>query len=148
MNPSLLSGFLRVISRNSVCCVIWNFHGGFWTDCHASSGILDACWGTLLVSSSQAHCVFTHPKGYHHHTECLRSTPAHCVPIVLPCMFQGPRFMTSEYNSKYIKESPNHPGRPSQFHLPSPAPRRLQGWSWCSSQKLPWEERRLDNWVA
>lgn len=31
-------------------------------------------------------------------------------PIVPPSVLQGPRFMTSEYNSKYLKEPSNQPG--------------------------------------
>lgn len=36
--------------------------------------------------------------------------PGQPVPMVPPSVFQGPRFMTSEYNSKYLKEPSNWPG--------------------------------------
>lgn len=55
-------------------------------------------------------------------------------PIAPPSVFQGPRFMTSEYNSKYLKEPSNQPGRhiselmpPSHHTSLSPTPRRDTG---------------------
>lgn len=62
--------------------------------------------------------------------------PATCVPTPLP-LFQGPRFMTSEYNSKYLTEPSSQPGgHSSELRPPSTAPpnSRPQG----ETQEHPW----------
>ena len=44
-----------------------------------------------------------------------------CAPL-LHSLFQGPRFMTSEYNSKYLKEPSHQPGRRSSSYPPTTHP--------------------------
>ena len=46
-----------------------------------------------------------------HRPHCLRALVYLVSPIAPLFVFQGPRFMTSEYNSKYLKEPSNQPGR-------------------------------------
>ena len=53
-------------------------------------------------------------------TDHLRGSGLPCGPIAPPSVFQGPHFMTSEYNSKYLKEPSQEPGGClSEFMPPS-----------------------------
>lgn len=75
------------------------------------------------------------------HTGLLRAqiteAPLHCrrmpsgpwwagAAILPTSVFQGPRFMTSEYNSKYLREPLDQPGRPFQSTSLLPAPGALE----------------------
>lgn len=150
MTPLLLSEFLGVISRNSAWCVTWSFHGGF----RDTAMPPPQTYQTFIISECCASLLLPGPLGVHTPKElpplpwnvCPPSWPTVCVPIAPPCVFQGPRFMASEYNSKYIKETPNHPGRPSQLGLPSPTSKgRLQGGlELVRSSEATRGERRTD----
>lgn len=72
---------------------------------------------------------------------------------LLHSLFQGPRFMTSEYNSKYLKEPSHQPGRQTRVgalatvppHIPTPNPWGGDPWgpqSWYNTTKASAGNRR------
>lgn len=87
------------------------------------SGVL--CWSSLLRWYHTGLLGAQTPQGH-------RPGPGRPMsPIAAPSVFQGPRFMTSEYNSKYLKEPSSQPGGCSSkthtslpLYLPNPHPGR------------------------
>lgn len=77
-------------------------------------------------------------------------------PVAPPSVFQGPRFMTSEYNSKYLKEPSNQPGGrlselvpPSHYTSLPPTPGgTLWDQSWHSTKETPVEDRQAGRQAA
>ena len=88
-----------------------------------------------------------------HHPHRLQALAHLVCPIAPFSVFQGPRFMTSEYNSKYLKEPSHQPGRQMQVrtlatippHIPTPDPWGGNLWgpqSWHNTKEASAEDRK------
>jgi len=110
--------------------------------------------------SQRAMQVYSEPRELksQHHPHRLQALAHLVCPIAPFSLFQGPRFMTSEYNSKYLKEPSHQPGRQMQVgalatippHIPTPDPWGGNPWGPQSqSQGGPKERRETEGrkWV-
>lgn len=88
-----------------------------------------------------------------HHPHHLQALAQLVCPIAPFSVFQPPRFMTSEYNSKYLKEPSHQPGRQTRVgalatvppHIPTPDPWGGNHWgpqSWHNTKKASAEDKK------